>query len=194
MTKMCEKVADPFKIVIWKVGNLHYSSLPRDLANVVFTLAAPQVQNQHHSNYQNCQLCDKSIDHQVRRHYLLCLLQNYLITLTNTLEVQIPTNLKSWNTNTWIFTSPNQDMYLNTRPDQLKKCTWIPAQLKKCTWIPADQLNSRYEKILELQLLGVGWERLGIDFNQFSEMFFQVSLNIGSYVIIYWPPTLTSLL
>ena len=120
MTKMCEKVADPFKIVIWKVGNLHYSSLPRDLANVVFTLAAPQVQNQHHSNYQNCQLCDKSIDHQVRRHYLLCLLQNYLITLTNTLEVQIPTNLKSWNTNTWIFTSPNQDMYLNTRPTQLK--------------------------------------------------------------------------
>ena len=25
-----------------------------------------------------------------------------------------------------------------------------------------------------MQLLGVGWERLGIDFNQFSEMFFQV--------------------
>ena len=28
-----------------------------------------------------------------------------------------------------------------------------------------------------MQLLGVGWERLGIDFNQFSEMFFQVALN-----------------
>ena len=26
-----------------KVGNLFYTSLPRDLANVVFTLAAPQV-------------------------------------------------------------------------------------------------------------------------------------------------------
>lgn len=76
----------PSIAAVTRVGNLHYSSLPRDLANVVFSLAAPQV----------------------RRHYLLCLLQNYLITLTNTLE-----------------------------------------------------------------LLGVGWERLDIDFNHFAEMFFQ---------------------
>ena len=36
----------------------------------------------------------------MRRHYLLCLMQNYLITLTNTLEVQIlPTSFKTRNTN-----------------------------------------------------------------------------------------------
>ena len=66
-------------------------------------------------------------------------------------------------------------MYLNTRPTQENRN------------VLEYQTNSTQDmnKILELQLLGVGWERLGIDFNQFSEMFFQVSLNIGSYVIIY---------
>jgi len=55
----------PSIAAITRVGGCHYSSLPRDLAIVIFTLAGAQV----------------------RQHYLLCLLQNYLITLTNTLEL-----------------------------------------------------------------------------------------------------------